>query len=68
MYHTITATISQVELYLFSILVIGELPLSLVLFPKSWKIICYDILRGHPGRNRMVVGFTATYAINGYHH
>jgi hypothetical protein len=35
MYHKITATISQVELYLFSILVIGELPLSLVLFPKS---------------------------------
>jgi hypothetical protein len=27
-----------------------------------------DFLRGSRGRDRMVVGFTTTCAINGYHH
>jgi len=27
-----------------------------------------NLLRGSHGRDRMVVGFTTTYAINGYHH
>jgi hypothetical protein len=26
------------------------------------------VLRGHRGRDRMVVGFTTTYAISAYHH
>jgi hypothetical protein len=26
------------------------------------------LLRGHRGRDRMVVGFTTTYAISAYHH
>jgi hypothetical protein len=25
-------------------------------------------IRGHRGRDRMVVGFTTTYAISAYHH
>ena len=29
--------------------------------------VTYDC-RGHRGRDRMVVGFTTTYAISAYHH
>jgi len=28
----------------------------------------FKIFRGHSGRDRMVVGFTTTYAISAYHH
>jgi pantothenate kinase len=30
--------------------------------------ICNLFFRGHHGRDRIVVGFTTTYAINAYHH
>ena len=31
-------------------------------------VVFYFYLRGHHGLDRMVVGFTTTYAISGYHH
>ena len=31
-----------------------------------WKLLFLD--RGHRGHDRMVVGFTTTYAISAYHH
>jgi len=30
--------------------------------------VLYPDLRGRRGRDRMVVGFTTTYAISAYHH
>jgi hypothetical protein len=33
---------------------------------KIWTILC--ILRGRRDNDRVVVGFTTTYAINAYHH
>jgi len=38
---------------------------------KKNHVICNNILsllRGHRGRDRMVVGFTVTCAISAYHH
>ena len=32
-----------------------------------WKLI-HIYYRGHRGRDRMVIGFTTTYAISAYHH
>jgi hypothetical protein len=36
---------------------------DIIFYPDS----SYD-LRGSPGRDRMVVGFTTTYTISAYHH
>jgi hypothetical protein len=33
-----------------------------------YRMLLLNILRGCQGRDRMVVGFTTTYAINAYHH
>jgi len=30
--------------------------------------LCLMIIRGHRGRDRIVVGFTTIYAISTYHH
>jgi len=30
--------------------------------------LCRNVLRGRRGRDRMVVGFTTTYALSAYHH
>jgi hypothetical protein len=37
-----------------------------ILFDKY--VNTYKYYRGRHGRNRMVVGFTITYAISAYHH
>jgi hypothetical protein len=37
-----------------------------VIWYSEWN--AYNILQGRRGRDRMVVGFTTTYAISAYHH
>ena len=32
------------------------------------RFFCKQVYRGRRGRDRMVVGFTTTYAISAYHH
>ena len=36
--------------------------------PEQARCTQYNAIRGCRGRNRMVVGFTTTYAISAHHH
>ena len=38
------------------------------MFIESSYLLCHCVSRGHRGCDRMVVGFTTTYAISAYHH
>jgi hypothetical protein len=44
---------------------LGQKPCALL---SSLCVPCLSINRGHCGHDRMVVGFTTTYAISAYHH
>jgi hypothetical protein len=37
-------------------------------FIESSYLLCHCVSRGHRGCDRIVVGFTTTYAISAYHH
>ena len=50
------------------VLVLSENSLKTVRSLSFKKTQCYYKYRDRRGRDRMVVGFTATYAISAYHH
>jgi hypothetical protein len=50
------------------VLVLSQNSLKTVRSLSFKKTQCYYKYRGRRGRERMVVGFTATYAISAYHH